>query len=136
MIFHFYFAADSSFILANAQIVDYPIVYCNEAFCRTSGYTRAEVLFLNNLFGEETKGKGIQSFQQSVYKQRWVEHNSIVFKTKRNVPFSTHIFLYEYFFVISDIKSLFTFSLNQQASKSFQLLVLQYILLYYFELKM
>lgn len=37
------FTADSSFILANAQIVDYPIVYCNESFCKTSGYNRAEV---------------------------------------------------------------------------------------------
>ena len=33
-------SADSSFLLANAQIVDYPIVYCNEAFCKTSGYNR------------------------------------------------------------------------------------------------
>jgi PAS domain-containing protein len=36
-------AADSSFLLANAQIVDYPIVYCNESFCKISGYNRAEV---------------------------------------------------------------------------------------------
>ncbi len=35
--------SDSSFLLANAQIVDYPIVYCNEAFCKTSGFNRAEV---------------------------------------------------------------------------------------------
>ena len=39
----FPFSADSSFILANAQIVDYPIVYCNESFCKTSGFNRAEV---------------------------------------------------------------------------------------------
>lgn len=38
-----FLAADSSFILANAQIVDYPIVYCNESFCKISGYNRAEV---------------------------------------------------------------------------------------------
>lgn len=37
-------AADSSFLLANAQIVDYPIVYCNESFCKISGYNRAEVM--------------------------------------------------------------------------------------------
>lgn len=37
------FTADSSFLLANAQIVDYPIVYCNESFCKISGYNRAEV---------------------------------------------------------------------------------------------
>ncbi|VVC90961.1 unnamed protein product [Leptidea sinapis] len=35
---------DSSFLLANAQIVDYPIVYCNETFCKMSGYNRAEVM--------------------------------------------------------------------------------------------
>ncbi|CAH2218781.1 jg4519, partial [Pararge aegeria aegeria] len=37
-------SADSSFLLANAQIVDYPIVYCNETFCKMSGYNRAEVM--------------------------------------------------------------------------------------------
>ncbi|CAL8111745.1 unnamed protein product [Orchesella dallaii] len=36
--------SDSSFLLANAQIVDYPIVYCNESFCKISGFTRAEVM--------------------------------------------------------------------------------------------
>ena len=36
-------SADSSFLLANAQIVDFPIVYCNESFCKISGYNRAEV---------------------------------------------------------------------------------------------
>ncbi|KAH6927012.1 hypothetical protein HPB50_025286 [Hyalomma asiaticum] len=36
--------ADCSFLLANAQIVDYPIVYCSESFCKISGYNRAEVM--------------------------------------------------------------------------------------------
>nr|CAD7257775.1 unnamed protein product [Timema shepardi] len=36
--------SDSSFLLANAQIVDFPIVYCNESFCKISGYNRAEVM--------------------------------------------------------------------------------------------
>ena len=43
-IFCCFVAADTSFLLANAQIVDYPIVYCNESFCKTSGYNRAEVM--------------------------------------------------------------------------------------------
>ena len=42
-----FISADSSFLLANAQIVDYPIVYCNEAFCKTSGYNRWTVRYLN-----------------------------------------------------------------------------------------
>ncbi len=34
----------SSFLLANARIVDYPIVYCNDAFVRLTGYSRPEVM--------------------------------------------------------------------------------------------
>lgn len=41
------FVADSSFLLANAQIVDYPIVYCSETFCKLSGFNRAEVSILS-----------------------------------------------------------------------------------------
>ncbi|UYV74707.1 KCNH5 [Cordylochernes scorpioides] len=36
--------SDCSFLLANAQIVDFPIVYCSESFCKISGYGRAEVM--------------------------------------------------------------------------------------------
>lgn len=42
--FIFSISADSSFLLANAQIAEYPIVYCNESFCKISGYNRAEVM--------------------------------------------------------------------------------------------
>jgi len=35
---------DCSFILANAQIVDYPIVYCNDGFSKMVGYSRAEIM--------------------------------------------------------------------------------------------
>lgn len=44
IIIFIFLAADSSFLLANAQIVDFPIVYCNESFCKISGYNRAEVM--------------------------------------------------------------------------------------------
>ena len=37
-------AADSSFLLANARIMNYPIVYCNDAFCKLSGFNRAELV--------------------------------------------------------------------------------------------
>lgn len=36
--------ADSNFILANAQIIDYPIVYCNEGFSKMVGYSRGEIM--------------------------------------------------------------------------------------------
>ncbi|KJH45598.1 hypothetical protein DICVIV_08368 [Dictyocaulus viviparus] len=34
----------TSFILANAQVVDYPIVYCNDGFSKLVGYSRAEIM--------------------------------------------------------------------------------------------
>ncbi|EJD75040.1 hypothetical protein LOAG_17737 [Loa loa] len=36
--------SDTSFILANAQIVEYPIVYCNDGFAKMVGYSRAEIM--------------------------------------------------------------------------------------------
>ncbi|PAV61445.1 hypothetical protein WR25_01782 [Diploscapter pachys] len=34
----------TSFVLANAQVVDYPIVYCNDGFSKLVGYSRAEIM--------------------------------------------------------------------------------------------
>ena len=30
--------------MANARVVDYPAVYCNDGFCKLSGYSRAELM--------------------------------------------------------------------------------------------
>ena len=40
----FLFSTDTNFVLGNAQIVDWPIVYSNDGFCKLSGYHRAEVM--------------------------------------------------------------------------------------------
>ncbi|XP_016377688.1 potassium voltage-gated channel subfamily H member 1-like [Sinocyclocheilus rhinocerous] len=37
-------ASYTNFVLGNAQIVDWPIVYSNDGFCKLSGYHRAEVM--------------------------------------------------------------------------------------------
>ena len=39
-----FFQSDTNFVLGNAQIVDWPIVYSNDGFCKLSGYHRAEVM--------------------------------------------------------------------------------------------
>ena len=36
--------SDTSFLLANAQIVDYPIVYCSDEFSKLLGYPRSDVM--------------------------------------------------------------------------------------------
>ena len=35
---------DTSFVIANAQIVDFPIVYCSEEFSKLLGFKRPEVM--------------------------------------------------------------------------------------------
>lgn len=44
LFFFFFFLTDTNFVLGNAQIVDWPIVYSNDGFCKLSGYHRAEVM--------------------------------------------------------------------------------------------
>uniref|UniRef100_A0AAX7TLB1 Potassium voltage-gated channel, subfamily H (eag-related), member 1a n=1 Tax=Astatotilapia calliptera TaxID=8154 RepID=A0AAX7TLB1_ASTCA len=39
-----YYDMNTNFVLGNAQIVDWPIVYSNDGFCKLSGYHRAEVM--------------------------------------------------------------------------------------------
>ncbi|CAH8590095.1 unnamed protein product [Dicrocoelium dendriticum] len=47
-----------SFVLANARIVDYPIVYCNEGFARLVGYSRVDIMQKSGncvyFYGEQT----------------------------------------------------------------------------------
>ena len=38
---------ETSFVIANAQIVDHPIVYCSEQFSKLMGFKRAEVMKKN-----------------------------------------------------------------------------------------
>ncbi|KAK1171253.1 potassium voltage-gated channel subfamily H member 1-like isoform X4 [Acipenser oxyrinchus oxyrinchus] len=62
---------DTNFVLGNAQIVDWPIVYSNDGFCKLSGYHRAEVMQKSStcsfMYGEltdkETSAKVRQTFE-------------------------------------------------------------------------
>lgn len=49
---------DTAFILSNAQIVDYPIVYSNDGFTKLSGYLRTDLMSKTStcsfMFGELT----------------------------------------------------------------------------------
>ncbi|KAL2087000.1 hypothetical protein ACEWY4_018059 [Coilia grayii] len=62
---------DTNFVLGNAQIVDWPIVYSNDGFCKLSGYHRAEVMQKSStcsfMYGEltdkETSEKVRETFE-------------------------------------------------------------------------
>nr|AAD28468.1 EAG K+ channel EGL-2 [Caenorhabditis elegans] len=66
--------ADTSFILANAQVVDYPIVYCNDGFSKLVGYTRAEIMqkpcSLAFMHGEHGEVGSLQKMQEALENAR------------------------------------------------------------------
>jgi len=37
-------ATDRNFVIANAQVENKPIIFCNDGFCELSGYARADVM--------------------------------------------------------------------------------------------
>ena len=81
------FTADCSFLLANAQIVDYPIVYCSESFCKISGYNRAEVMQkscrCSFMYGEMTDKATISKIEQTLDNHSLEQFEILLYKKTR-----------------------------------------------------
>ncbi|XP_030628485.1 potassium voltage-gated channel subfamily H member 5 isoform X2 [Chanos chanos] len=62
-------SSETSFLLGNAQIVEWPVVYSNDGFCKLSGYHRAEVMQKSStcsfMYGELTDKKTIDKVRQT-----------------------------------------------------------------------
>ncbi|XP_069805943.1 voltage-gated delayed rectifier potassium channel KCNH5 isoform X2 [Dendropsophus ebraccatus] len=62
-------SSESSFLLGNAQIVDWPVVYSNDGFCKLSGYHRADIMQKSStcsfMYGELTDKKTIEKIRQT-----------------------------------------------------------------------
>uniref|UniRef100_A0AAY4B6I8 Potassium voltage-gated channel subfamily H member 5 n=1 Tax=Denticeps clupeoides TaxID=299321 RepID=A0AAY4B6I8_9TELE len=62
-------SSETSFLLGNAQIVEWPVVYSNDGFCKLSGYHRAEVMQKSStcsfMYGELTDKKTIEKIRQA-----------------------------------------------------------------------
>ncbi|XP_011308315.1 potassium voltage-gated channel protein eag isoform X6 [Fopius arisanus] len=87
---------DSSFLLANAQIVDFPIVYCNESFCKISGYNRAEVMQKSCrcgfMYGELTDKETIARIEECLEGQIHDQFEILLYK-KNSTPRETPLWL-------------------------------------------
>ncbi len=80
------------FLLANAQITDYPIVYCNEGFTKLSGYTRGELMQKSStcsfMWGELTDND-IKDKVEAAFKNTSSENIEILIYKKNSKIFST-----------------------------------------------
>ncbi|CAC5372076.1 KCNH5 [Mytilus coruscus] len=77
----------SSFILANARIMDYPIVYCNDGFCKLAGYSRAEVMQKSStcsfMYGELTDKDTVIKIEESFEELEQTQVEVLLYKKNR-----------------------------------------------------
>ncbi|XP_037606534.1 potassium voltage-gated channel subfamily H member 5-like [Sebastes umbrosus] len=82
-------SSETSFLLGNAQIVEWPVVYSNDGFCKLSGYHRAEVMHrssaCNFMYGDLTDKKTIDNIRQAFdnYESHFYE---VLLYTKNRTP--------------------------------------------------
>lgn len=95
----FFFLADNSFVLANARIVDYPIVYCNDGFCKLSGYSRAEVMQKSStcsfMHGEMTDKDAMAKIDDSFECMEQTQLEILLYKKNSEWPVIEILFLQE-----------------------------------------
>lgn len=76
--------ADSSFILGNARVVDHPIVFANDGFCKITGYNRAEVMqqssMLRFMWGESTDAESCKKMEEAFQKQEMLQVELLLVK--------------------------------------------------------
>ncbi|XP_015712892.1 potassium voltage-gated channel subfamily H member 1 isoform X1 [Coturnix japonica] len=78
---------DTNFVLGNAQIVDWPIVYSNDGFCKLSGYHRAEVMQKSStcsfMYGELTDKDTIDKVRQTFDNYEMNSFEILMYKKNR-----------------------------------------------------
>ncbi|XP_062604189.1 potassium voltage-gated channel subfamily H member 1-like [Saccostrea cucullata] len=77
----------SSFLLANARIMDYPIVYCNDGFCKLSGYNRAEVMQKSStcsfMYGDLTEKETVEKVETAFEETEQTQVEILLYKKNR-----------------------------------------------------
>uniref|UniRef100_A0A3B4YWN2 Potassium voltage-gated channel, subfamily H (eag-related), member 1b n=1 Tax=Seriola lalandi dorsalis TaxID=1841481 RepID=A0A3B4YWN2_SERLL len=78
---------DTNFVLGNAQIVDWPIVYSNDGFCKLSGYHRAEVMQKSStcsfMYGELTDKEMSEKVRQTFESYEMNSFEILMYKKNR-----------------------------------------------------
>ncbi|NWR18648.1 KCNH1 protein, partial [Emberiza fucata] len=78
---------DTNFVLGNAQIVDWPIVYSNDGFCKLSGYHRAEVMQKSStcsfMYGELTDKDTVDKVRQTFENYEMNSFEILMYKKNR-----------------------------------------------------
>jgi len=83
---------DSHFLLANARIVEFPVVYCNEGLCQLTGFDRSELMqkpaVCNAMHGAETSPECTARLHDAMEKQISDQFEIQLYKKNSKVSFS------------------------------------------------
>ena len=75
--------------MANAQIIDYPVVYCNDGFTRLSGYSKSELMQKSStcsfMWGELTDDDTKQKVDQAFKKNHAENLEVLIYKKNSNI---------------------------------------------------
>ena len=78
------FSSDRRFLIANAQLTNKPIIYCNDAFCELIGYSRADIIqktcTCEFLYGQETNEKAIKQLRHALQGSDEKEVEMVLYK--------------------------------------------------------
>jgi len=85
----FHIISDSTFILANAKIVDHPIVYVSETFSKLTGFNRTEVMQKSSrcafLHGEDTNKDFIEQWCSALINYENVQFELQLYKKNSKI---------------------------------------------------
>ncbi|CAH1791097.1 unnamed protein product, partial [Owenia fusiformis] len=77
----------SCFLLSNARILDYPIVYSNDGFCKLSGYNRAEIMQKSStctfMVGDLTDKDTMKKIDKAFEDQEQIQVEILLYKKNR-----------------------------------------------------
>ena len=77
------FFLDATFIIANAQVDQYPIIYCSEDFSDEMGYPRSEVtqhnVYIDFIRGYQTSEEHFQSYAEAIRKTQKIQVEMVLY---------------------------------------------------------
>ncbi|CAF1610343.1 unnamed protein product, partial [Didymodactylos carnosus] len=72
------------FLISNAQLINKPTIYCNDAFCELTGFSRADIIqkpcTCEFLYGPETSDKSIKQIRHALQGSDEKEVDIILYK--------------------------------------------------------
>jgi hypothetical protein len=94
---------DNAFIVSNAQIVDYPIVYSNDGFTKLSGYLRTDLMnkssTCNFMYGELTNAETQTKIRDALENCHIEQVEVLLYKKNSKIKKKFFYFLFiKYFF--------------------------------------